>query len=157
MHRPHKLTATGPASWPLVLMMALLLGAGGLAAGSAWAGPLQVSDSWARATPPGARTAAVYITVTGGEASDRLLGGTTAYAREVQVHTHIHADGMMRMEQIPALDIPAGGTVSLRPGGDHIMLIGLQQALVAGATMDLILTFEQAGDVALSVPVRDAR
>jgi copper(I)-binding protein len=147
-HRPARLARR---------FMAGLLAASVAFGANAGPGTLALSDSWARATPPGARTAAVYLTLTGGEQGDRLLGGSTPAAREVQIHTHIHAEGMMRMEQIPSLTVPAGGSASLRPGGDHIMLIGLSQPLVAGEQLELQLDFEHAGSMTVSVPIRDAR
>lgn len=64
---------------------------------------------------------------------------------------------MMSMQQIPGLDIPAGGQARLRPGGDHLMLIGLAAPLVAGQSIEVQLEFEHAGPVTVTVPVRDAR
>lgn len=118
---------------------------------------VEVNDAWARATPPGARTAAVYLSLTAGETADRLIGGHTELAREVQVHTHIHEQGMMRMEQIEALVLTPHKTVQLRPGADHLMLIGLQQGLVAGDHFTLTLTFEDNDPMELSIPIRDMR
>lgn len=125
--------------------------------GLVYASSLEVSNAWARATPPGARSAAVYLSLASVSSADRLLGGSSSAAREVQIHTHIHDQGMMRMEQIESLLVEPGETINLRPGADHLMFIGLKQPLVAGQQIDLKLEFEHAGSVEISVPVRDAR
>ena len=147
-HRPARHATTAAK---LVLPLAALLSTGG-----AFAEPV-VGGAWARATPPGAQTGAVYLTLVGDDAPDRLLGGHTSAARELQIHTHVHADGMMRMEQLPELEIPARETVEFRPHGLHLMLIGLSKPLVAGDELSITLDFERAGEMELSVPVRDAR
>lgn len=116
-----------------------------------------VGGAWARATPPGAQAGAVYLTLVGDDAPDRLLGGSTPAARELEIHTHVHADGMMRMEQLPSLEIGAGETVVLKPHGLHLMLIGLKSPLVAGDEISVTLDFERAGAMELTVPVQDAR
>ena len=118
---------------------------------------ITVSDAWARATPPGAQTGAIYLTLTNQGAADRLVALGTDAAREAQLHTHLHADGMMRMEQIAALELPANGTAVMAPGGDHVMLIGLKQPLVPGATVTLTLEFAQHEALSVSIPVRDGR
>ena len=118
---------------------------------------ITVSDAWARATPPGAQTGAIYLTLTNQGAADRLVALGTDAARAAQLHTHLHADGMMRMEQIAALELPANGTAVMAPGGDHVMLIGLQQPLVPGATATLTREFAQHEALSVSIPVRDGR
>jgi copper(I)-binding protein len=128
-----------------------------LISGIAQAGPIEVSDPWVRATPPGAQAAALYLTLQAQEEDERLLGGDTDVAREVQVHTHVHQGGMMRMERIDALELPKGQAVTLKPGGDHLMLIGLEGPLVAGATVEVVLRFDRDESLRVVAPVRDAR
>ncbi len=118
---------------------------------------ITISDAWARATPPGAQTGAVYLTLNNEGDADRLIGLDTDAAREAQLHTHLHADGMMRMEQIAALELPAKGEAVMAPGGDHVMLIGLKQPLVPGATVTLTLEFAQHEALSVRIPVRDGR
>lgn len=127
------------------------------AGGSAAAGPLTLTDAWIRATPPGARTAAAYLTIANGAATDTLLGAATASARVVQIHTHVAENGLQRMVELPELTLPAGQTVRLEPGGLHLMLIDIAAPLVAGATVALSLEFAAAGRIDLEVPVVDAR
>lgn len=62
---------------------------------------------------------------------------------------------MMRMSPVDRIDIPAAKTVSLAPGGYHIMMLDLATPLVVGTTVDLTLTFENAGQVHVSANVRD--
>ena len=127
------------------------------AAGSAAAGPLTITDAWIRATPPGARTAAAYLTIANTGAADRLLGGATPAARSVEVHTHVDERGLQRMVRLAELGLPAGETVRLTPGGLHLMLVDVAAPLAAGASVTLSLRFAAAGTLELEVPVVDAR
>ncbi|NCC28249.1 MAG: copper chaperone PCu(A)C, partial [Gammaproteobacteria bacterium] len=72
----------------------------------------------------------------------------------VELHTHVEEDGMMRMRRIEKIEIPAGETVTLKPGGLHVMLIGLKQPLEPGDTVDLALTFEDGSRIPVQAPVR---
>lgn len=127
---------------------------------SAWAGeghvgPLHVQQPWAREMPPVSRTAAAYLSVhNSGAEQDRLVAATTPVAARVELHTHEHGAGMMRMRQIAGVDLPAGQRVSFEPGGLHMMLVDLQRPLVAGQGFELSLTFERAGSVQVQVQVR---
>jgi len=113
-----------------------------------------VSDPYARATPPGARNGAAYFAVSSAE-GDRLLSVVTAAAKMAEIHETIVQDGVARMREIAGgLEIPAGHTVTLAPGGKHLMLMGLTGPLVEGAEITLTLTFEQAGEIAVTAPVR---
>ena len=125
--------------------------------GSAAAGPLTITDAWIRATPPGARTAAAYLTIANTGAADRLLGGATPAARSVEVHTHVDERGLQRMVRLAELGLPAGETVRLTPGGIHLMLVDVAAPLAAGASVTLSLRFAAAGTLELEVPVVDAR
>jgi copper(I)-binding protein len=121
------------------------------------AGAVEVRDAWARATPPGAKTAAVYLTLVSDGESERLLGAGSDVAEEVQMHSHLHENGMMKMQRQDDFRIPAGEVFTLKPGGDHLMLVGLQASLVPGDELLLQLEFERAGVLEISVPVVDAR
>ena len=72
----------------------------------------------------------------------------------VELHTHLHDNGVMRMHQVPESVIPAQQKVALQPGGLHIMLIDLKAPLKVGDTVPLTLRFETAGSVQLDVPVK---
>jgi len=119
-------------------------------------GNLDVIAPWSQALPPNAPTVAAYFTVRNrGMGDDRLLGLDSPVAAEAQLHEHIGADGMMKMQQVDGLIIPAAGQVRLAPMGGHVMLLGLadRSRLVSGASFPLVLHFEKAGDLEIQVPV----
>ena len=119
------------------------------------AGSLRIAHPWARATPPRAGVAGAYMVIenTGNEA-DRLLGGTTDAAEKVQVHSMTMDGGIMKMRQLKdGLTIPAGETVTLAPGGYHLMLINPVAPLKEGASVPATLTFEKAGAVKVELAV----
>jgi copper(I)-binding protein len=113
-----------------------------------------ISDAWVR-TPMGDVTAG-YLTVTGGGEDDALLSASSPAATEVQVHeTMAGMSGMTGMQEVDRIDIPAGETVTLEPGGYHLMLMGPDATqFVVGETVDITLTFENAGDVTVQAEVR---
>ena len=118
---------------------------------------VSVSEVWARATPPGAKTGAAYLTVANqGALPDRLVKASTPVASEAQLHTMIDDNGVMKMRPVAGIDVKAGGSVTLKPGGFHVMLMGLKQPLVEGESFPLTLTFEKAGAVATTVKVAKA-
>lgn len=123
---------------------------------SALAAPT-VTDAWSPQPPPGARTAAVYLTLTGGESDDRIIAARTDAARVAELHTHLHSDGMMRMQKLDAIDVPAHQDVVFEPRGLHIMLIDLTVSPEAGQRLTVTLTLERAGDITFDADVRDLR
>lgn len=119
------------------------------------AGELRIDGAWARATPEAARQGAAYLTVhNDGRTGDRLIGARTPAAARAELHTHRHEDGVMRMREVPAIEVGPGATTALAPGGHHIMLIDLAAPLRDGARFPLTLRFERAGEVVVQVPVR---
>ena len=128
-----------------------------VAASSASAGPPTVAGAWIRATPPGARAAAAYLTITSTETADRLVGATTAAARAVEIHTHVAEAGAQRMVRLEELILPPGGAIRLEPGGLHLMLVDIAGPLLPGTKVPFALRFETAGTVEIEVPVVDAR
>jgi periplasmic copper chaperone A len=115
-----------------------------------------IEQPWSRATPAGARTGAVYLTVTNkSHDADRLLGVSSDVADKSQIHEMKVVNGTMEMREVSTgLPVPAGGSVVLKPGSSHVMLIGLKKPLTAGETIPLTLDFEKAGKVSITVPVR---
>ena len=119
-------------------------------------GSLVIDHPWARATPPGARVAGGYLTITNrGKKADRLIGGTAASAQAVEVHeSSVSADGIARMRPLAeGLLIPPGETVTLQPGGVHLMIIAPTKALKIGESYSAALRFESAGEVPLEFDV----
>lgn len=111
------------------------------------------SDAWCRPSPNGAQAGACYVTLIP-EANDRLMGGSTPRASDLQVHDMSMEGGVMRMSQMGAgLPLSRGQAVMLAPGGQHLMLIGLTRPLVAGETVPLTLEFAAAPAVTVQATV----
>ena len=125
-----------------------------VAASAALAQPtqLEVENAWARATPGQAENGAAYLTITSPTA-DRLVSASTPVAKTAQLHTMSLQGMVMKMRPISGVDIPAGQPISLKPGGDHIMLMGLEQPLREGQSFPLTLDFEKAGARTVTVNV----
>lgn len=130
----------------------------------AWAAPagesappqsIVVSGAWARATAPQAVSGGVFLTIRNtGATDDRLVTAASPAAARAELHTHVMDNGIMRMRPVEGgIPVPAGQTVELKPGGLHVMLIGLTGPLVEGARVPLTLGFEQAGAVPVEAEV----
>lgn len=136
----------------ILVVGALLLGACGSS------GDLEIEDVWARTSAMNQQAGAVYMTITGGGEADRLISASVSsdVAMVAEVHeTSADDDGMMSMQEVPAVDVPADGSVSLEPGGFHIMLMQLAEPLEDGGEIELTLTFENAGEVDITAEIRD--
>lgn len=117
-------------------------------------GELTIDHPWSRELPPNAPAGAAYFTLKNAGAADRLLGASTPRAQKSELHTHVHQDGLMKMQRISAVDVPAQGEVTFQPGGNHVMLFGLDKPLKAGDEFPLTLEFEKAGKVEVQVQVQ---
>ena len=140
------------------MLFRFLAFAGALAAANtalAQSNQLEVSNAWARATPGKAENGAAYVTILS-PTPDRLLSASSPAAKKAELHTMEMAGMVMKMRPLAGLDIPAGQPVALKPGGEHIMLIGLQQPLREGQSFTLTLNFEKAGARTVSVAVEKA-
>jgi copper(I)-binding protein len=127
-----------------------------LAALPALAAGLTVTNAWSRSTPPVAKVGVVYFTLTNDTGkSDRLLKLSASVAEKVEVHRTEVQDGIARMREVVVLHVDAGQTLEFKPGGMHVMLMGLRKPLVAGTAYELDLLFEVAGARKVKVLVRD--
>jgi copper(I)-binding protein len=149
-----------PRSWTVLAIafaLALIVAACSPSAGSpsSDATAPTVSDAWVRPPMGADRPAAGYLTITGGSAADALIGASSPISMDVQVHeTTQSADGM-GMQEVERIEIAAGATVMLEPGGYHIMfMLPDPEGLTVGGTVEITLTFEHAGDVVVSAEVR---
>ena len=137
--------------------------------------PITIEGQWARTSPAMASMGAAYMDVTSSE-GDQLVGVSVpaSIAARAEIHEMVPADvpmddsmdesmedgemdmdmGAMVMQQIMALDLPAGKTVSLEPGGYHVMLIDLAEPLAEGDTFNVTLDFAEADDLTVEVVVR---
>lgn len=134
---------------------ATLLTAGFAAADPIKVGDLEIDGLWTRATPPGAVAAGGFMTITNtGSTPDVLIGVASPVAGIGEVHEMKVEDGVMTMRPVEGgIAIPPGGTVDLKPGGYHIMLMDLKAPLVKGEDIDVTLTFEKAGSVETTLHV----
>ncbi len=118
-------------------------------------GSLTIDQPWARASVT--ETGAAYMTITNnGTTPDELVSAAAPVAGKVELHTHIAEGDVMRMRPVGEIDIGAGQSAMLKPGGLHIMLMGLKAPLKEGETFPLTLTFKKAGEVTVDVPVQAA-
>lgn len=118
-------------------------------------GALKIGHPWSRETARGQSVGGGFLTITNsGQTDDRLTGGTTDIAAQVQVHTMNMDGGVMRMRPLKnGLTIPAGETVTLQPGSFHIMFTGLKRPLNRGELVPVTLHFAKAGKVAVQFKV----
>ncbi|HWI76283.1 MAG TPA: copper chaperone PCu(A)C [Sphingomicrobium sp.] len=116
---------------------------------------VSVDGAWARATVPGQMGSAAYFTIRNAGGADKLLS-VTSPAADASLHSTSMDNGVMRMRPLEGLDVPKDGTVELKPGGTHVMLMGLKQPLQSGATLELDLKFEKSGERKVTAEVRPA-
>ncbi|OGA15767.1 MAG: hypothetical protein A3I63_05240 [Betaproteobacteria bacterium RIFCSPLOWO2_02_FULL_66_14] len=127
-------------SWALFLFAVLLP--------SAAIAQVTVEKPWARATAPGATVGGGYLTIRNGQASgDRLVGASSPAAARVELHVHLREGEVMKMRQVPALEVPAGGVLELKPGGAHLMFMAIGKPFKEGERIPVKLKFEKAGEV----------
>ena len=120
----------------------------------AHASSVMVMKAYARASAtPGADSGAAYVSLMVHGEADRLVGVSTPAAKMAALHRTVEADGVMKMEHVDAIDIAANGMLKMKPGGYHIMLMGLAKPLKEGDEIELTLTFEKAGAVQVKAKV----
>lgn len=139
------------------LLLALLLIPSIAFAHSYKQGDIQIGHAWARATAKGAANGAVYIPfLNEGKEADALVSITTPAAESVMIHNTVSEKGVQKMQHVEKLELPPMKPVGMRPGGLHIMLMGLKQPLVEGEKFPMTLTFEKAGKLDVDVMVHAA-
>ena len=115
---------------------------------------LKVEAPWARPTVQGQAAGGGFLRIVGGPAADKLVGASAGIAGRVELHTMSMDGNVMRMRQIDSIDVPAGKTAELAPGGLHVMFMDLKTPLKTGSSFPLTLTFERAGAVQVDVKVQ---
>lgn len=128
-----------------------------LAGGSVFAQTVEVKDAWARTSVPGQKATGAFMKLTAKDGA-KLVAISTPAAGVAEVHEMKMDGDVMKMRAVPGgLDLPAGKTVELKPGGYHVMLMDLKAALPKDSTVPLTLTFKDAKGVEskleLTVPV----
>jgi copper(I)-binding protein len=118
-------------------------------------GSIHITQPWARATPKGATTGAGYMTITNkGTSPDRVSCISSDASAQCQIHTMTMEGGVMKMRPVEGgLEIKPGETVTLKPAGLHVMLVGLKHPLEQGQTVKATLKFEKAGTIDVEYPV----
>ena len=112
-------------------------------------------DPYVRAIPPVVPNSGAFLTLQNtGDVEHRLVAASSPAAETVELHAHINDNGMMRMRRVDGIDIPAKGTTQLRPGGLHIMLLGLKAPLRVGDEITFELRFADGSAAQISAPVR---
>jgi copper(I)-binding protein len=119
----------------------------------AWAQGVQVQAPWARPTVPGQSAGGGFLTLQGGTTPDRLLGASSPVSQRMELHAMRMDGNVMRMYEVPGIDVPAGQAVHLQPGGLHLMFMGLNAPLQAGSRVPVTLRFERAGEVQVELAV----
>jgi hypothetical protein len=118
-------------------------------------GPITIVHPCARATP--ARVGGTYMTLrNSGSTSDRLIGASSPEAEKAETHETKVESGMAMMRAVGAVELKPGATVELKPGGLHLMLLGLKRPLKEGETLKLTLVFEKAGAVEIEAVIEKA-
>ena len=119
-------------------------------------GAIEIGHPYARATAPGQPSGGGYLSLSNGGANDRLVSASAEVSKAVELHTMSMEGDVMRMRQVDAIELPAGKKVDLKPGGLHLMFIGLKAPLKQGDKFPLKLKFEKAGEVTVTVNVEAA-
>ena len=137
-------------------LVALSLALPGMAvAESHSTGAIELSEPFTFVTAKGVKAGGGFLTITNASSEDDALIGVQADFPRVEIHTTEETDGIMRMMHVDRLEIPAGETVSLAPGGYHIMFMGLNAPFEMGAEVPATLIFEGAGEVEVTFPVKE--
>ena len=118
-------------------------------------GKIKIKDPWARASI--SKNGVSYLEIMNhGNHAEKLVGVAAPIAKRVELHTHKNDSGIMRMRQIKSIPLPPNGTVKLKPGGHHVMMIGLNRKLKMGEEFPLTLFFEKSGNITVTVKIRHA-
>lgn len=115
---------------------------------------IKVENARSYEAPPVVKNGAAFVTLKNtGNQDDALIAAKSDIAQKVELHTHLHEDGIMRMRKVERIKVPANGQAILKPMGDHIMLIGLEKPLKPGESFDIKFLFEKAQPVSVKVDV----
>jgi len=116
---------------------------------------VSVLEAWSRATPPGHPAGGAYFRlVNDSDRGDRVVGVRTDRAPRVELHRTIEEGGNARMVHTPEIPVAANSELIFEPGGRHVMLMGLTEALTEGETYEIVLELERAGEIPVTVEVR---
>ncbi|WP_460148105.1 copper chaperone PCu(A)C [Pseudomonas sp. S2_A02] len=141
----------------LIVLAVLLLPACFANAHEYKAGELEIAHPWSQELPPNAPTVAAYFVIhNNGKTADRLLSIDSPIAGVAELHEHVMQNDLMKMQQVPSVEIPAGGEVTFAPMAYHVMLLELKDRslLSDGKRFPLTMHFEKSGEVTVDVAVQ---
>lgn len=140
--------------YALTIVALAIFPALGIAEDTVRVGDIRVEVVWARASIGTSRPGAAYLTIVNeGSDPDRLLRIETPVAARAEVHETVSEEGVMKMRPVGEVEIPARTTIKLKPGGLHIMLMGLSEPLDKGGKISLTLRFEKSGAVSVDARI----
>ena len=133
--------------------IALMAFATSIQAQDAKVGAIKIENAYVRATAPGQPAAGAFMKIENSGSADQLVSASSPAAGEVQLHQMSMEGNVMKMGQVKDIAVPANGSVDLKPGGYHIMLMNIKAPLKAGDTVPVKLKFAKAGEVEVKLPV----
>jgi periplasmic copper chaperone A len=138
----------------IAIGVALLLTGAAAHAQEFKSGGITIVTPWARATPGGAKVGGAYLQLKAATGTnDRLVAAKSPAAGAVEIHDHINEGGIMKMRRVDGIAVSGGQSVTLKPGGYHLMLMDLKQPLQQGGKLPLTLVFEKAGEIAVEATI----
>ncbi len=120
-------------------------------------GEIDIGHPYARPTRDGQLVSGGYLKLTNKGPADRLLSASSPVAGATEIHSMTMDGNVMKMRQVDAIELASGQTVELKPGGYHLMLMGLKAPLKAGDKVPLTLKFEKAGEVVVTINVEEPK
>ncbi|WP_296831811.1 copper chaperone PCu(A)C [Thiomicrospira sp.] len=140
---------------PTLLAIGLLSSLIGLNAIANQAANLEIENPFVREMPPTAPATGAFMTLINRSDQDiAIVSAQSDAAKKVELHTHIHDNGVMRMREIPEIVVPSMGQAELKPGGLHIMLINPTRALNEGDEVRILVTLKDGSEQEIIAPVR---
>jgi len=122
---------------------------------SGWAATVEVKDAYVRLMPPSQKVTGAFMTLVNNTDSARsAVSAKSSVSKVSELHTHINNNGVMQMRQVEKIEVPAGGSTELKPGGYHVMLINLTQPLELGQMVDITLNFDDGSSAEFQAEVK---
>jgi len=137
-----------------VVLMLVVIGAA-CSGSNGTTGGITLSDAWVRSPVIIDQSGAAYLVIQNHGAADKLQSVTSDAAQTIELHESMESGGMMSMAPVPNIPIPANGRIELKPGGFHMMLMGLTRPLKTGDKVQLTLNFEKAGKIPVTAEVKE--
>lgn len=120
-------------------------------------GNLKLENPQARATVPAQKMSGGFLKIENKGGADKLISASSSVSKTMELHTMVMDGNVMKMREVKGIDVPANGSVELKPGGLHLMFMDLNEQLKPGSTFKVKLKFEKAGEVEVPFQVMDMR